>query len=145
MSLPTNLSTAQKIWRLLTPENRRNAFILLVMMLIGMVLETLGVGLVIPALALLTQTDLAHNYPVLQPTLQALGNPSQQNLIIGGMLGYTSSRHCFSASLLGGRHALPSMYRCNLHSVYLRSICSNLTPSTCNATQRSCCAMSLAR
>ena len=86
MPSPTNLSIAQKIWDLLTPAERRNAVILLGLMIIGMVLETLGVGLVIPALALLTQTDLAHNYPVLQPALQALGNPSQQNLIIGGML-----------------------------------------------------------
>ncbi|MTA58411.1 MAG: ATP-binding cassette domain-containing protein [Actinobacteria bacterium] len=55
-------------------------------MFIGMVLETLGVGLVIPALALLTQKDLTTNYPALQLTLQALGNPSQQSLVIGGML-----------------------------------------------------------
>ena len=55
-------------------------------MLIGMALETLGVGLVIPALALLTQNDLAHSYPALQSLLQALGNPSQQTLVIGGML-----------------------------------------------------------
>ena len=77
---------AHKIWSLLTSAERRSALALLGLMLIGMVLETLGVGLVIPALALLTQSDFAHNYPVLQPALQALGNPSQQSLVIGGML-----------------------------------------------------------
>lgn len=51
-----------------------------------MALETIGVGMVIPALALLTQSDIAHKYPVLQPILLALGNPSQRNLIAGGML-----------------------------------------------------------
>jgi ABC-type multidrug transport system fused ATPase/permease subunit len=86
MPSPTNLSTAQKIWDLLTPVEQRNAVMLLGLMIIGMVLETLGVGLVIPALALLTQQDLAHNYPTLQPALQALGNPSQKTLVIGGML-----------------------------------------------------------
>jgi ABC-type multidrug transport system fused ATPase/permease subunit len=60
--------------------------VLLGLMIIGMVLETLGVGLVIPALALLTQQDLAHSYPTLQPALHALGNPSQKTLVIGGML-----------------------------------------------------------
>ena len=55
-------------------------------MFLGMLLETLGVGLVIPALSLLTQNDIASNYPALQPILQTLGNPSQQNLIVGGML-----------------------------------------------------------
>ncbi len=82
MPSPTNLSTAQKIWDMLTPVQRRNAAVLLGFMLIGMLLETLSLGLVIPALALLTQRDFASNYPA----LQALGNPSQQTLIISGML-----------------------------------------------------------
>ena len=71
---------------LLTAAERRSAVMLLGLMFIGMVLETLGVGLVIPVIALLTQADIAHNYPVLQRALQALGNPSQFSLAIGGML-----------------------------------------------------------
>lgn len=51
-----------------------------------MALETLGVGLVIPALALFTQSDFAAKHPALQPILHSLGNPSQQSLVIGGML-----------------------------------------------------------
>ena len=50
---------ANKVWDMLMPAERRNALVLLALMLIGMVLETLGVGLVIPALALLTQSDIA--------------------------------------------------------------------------------------
>ena len=86
MFFPTKLSTAQKIWGLLTSAERRKAVVLLGLMLIGMVLETIGIGLAIPALALLTQSDFARNYPALRPTLQSLGNPSQQTLVIGGML-----------------------------------------------------------
>jgi len=86
MTSTTKLSTARKIWGLLTSVERRSAAALLGLMFIGMVLETLGIGLVIPALAVLTQRDLASNYPVLQPALQALGNPSQQNLVVVGML-----------------------------------------------------------
>jgi ABC-type multidrug transport system fused ATPase/permease subunit len=86
MTSTTKLSTARKIWSLLTSAERRSAVALLGLMFIGMVLETLGVGLVIPALALLTQRDLVNNYPALQPALQALGNPGQQSLIVGGML-----------------------------------------------------------
>jgi len=40
----------------------------------------------IPAIALLTQRDVARTYPALQPALQALGNPSEQTLVIGGTL-----------------------------------------------------------
>lgn len=86
MASIAKLSTAHKIWGLLTSAERRSAVVLLGLLFIGMVMETLGVGLVIPALALLTQRNFASNYPALQPVLQALGNPSQQTLVIIGML-----------------------------------------------------------
>ena len=86
----TELSAAYKIWGLLTTVERRRAVMLLGLMLLGMMLETLGVGLVVPTLALLSQRDYASNYPLLQPVLQALGNPGQQTLVIGGMLALVS-------------------------------------------------------
>ena len=82
----TNLAAIHKIWTLLTSMERRSVLTLLGLMFLGMLLETLGVGLVIPALSLLTQSDIASNYPALQPILRTLDNPSQQNLIVGGML-----------------------------------------------------------
>jgi ABC-type multidrug transport system fused ATPase/permease subunit len=81
-----NATTARKIWDLLTLAERRSAMVLLGLMCVGMVLETLGAGLMIPAITLLTQSDFARNYPALQPALHALGNPSEQTLVIGGML-----------------------------------------------------------
>ncbi len=78
-------ATARKIWGLLCTDERRRAIALLGLMSIGMVLETLGVGLVIPALAVLTQPDVGSSYPWLLGPLQALGNPGQQTLVIGGM------------------------------------------------------------
>jgi ABC-type multidrug transport system fused ATPase/permease subunit len=86
MSETNKLSNACKIWGLLTSAEQRSAVVLLGLMFVGMVLETLSVGLVIPAIALLTQSDLARNYPALQPVLQTLGNPSQRSLVVGGML-----------------------------------------------------------
>ena len=86
MIAPAEVSTARKIWSLLTPTERRSAVTLLGLMFIGMVLEALGAGLVVPALALLTQQDFAVRYPALQPVFQMLGNPSRQTLVIGGMM-----------------------------------------------------------
>ena len=74
----SNSSTPRKIWSLFTSPQRRSAVALLGLTFIGMVLETLGVGLVIPAIALLTQGDSTRNYPALQPVLQVLDNPSQK-------------------------------------------------------------------
>jgi len=82
----TKLSAARKIWTLLTPDERRGAVALLGLMFVGMALETLGVGLLIPAIALLTQGNLEGSYPALQPVVQALGNPSQQSLVVTSML-----------------------------------------------------------
>lgn len=75
-----------KIWQLLTSDERRHATSLLCLMGIGMLLETLGVGLVMPAIALLTQKDLAISYPVLAPVLESIGNPTEKMLVTVGML-----------------------------------------------------------
>src|SRR5688500_12687296 len=76
----------RKLYDLLTPRQRRTAALLLVLTLIGMVLETLGLGLVIPVMALLTQERLAETYPALRGVLERLGNPTPRQLAVGGML-----------------------------------------------------------
>lgn len=85
MSESNPLSTVSRIVDLLEPDLRRSAWVLVGLMVIGMVLETLGVGLMIPAIALLTKSDLAASYPALGPLLNFLNNPSQQQLLVGGM------------------------------------------------------------
>ena len=80
----------KKLWSMLDADERLSAGVLLGLMLIGMLLETLGVGLVIPALALMTQADLPAKYPALAPWLAALGNPSNERLVVGGMLTLTA-------------------------------------------------------
>lgn len=79
-------TTFKKAWYLLTAEQCRNANILFGLMFIGMILEMLGIGLIIPALILITQSDLAEKYPVIVPWLELIGNPSHEWLVIAGML-----------------------------------------------------------
>lgn len=127
MNSTIKLSTTKKIWGLLTPVERRSAVVLLGLMLIGMVLETLGVSLVIPAIALLTQNDFARHYPVIKSALELLGNPSQQSLVIGGMLvlvGVYLIKTLFLA-LLAWRQArfafgVQAQLSQRLYAVYLR-------------------------
>jgi ABC-type multidrug transport system fused ATPase/permease subunit len=80
------MTTTQKLWRMLSYEQLCSAGALLGLMVIGMLLETLGIGLVIPALALMTQSDLTIKYPSLAPWLTKLGNPSHERLVITGMM-----------------------------------------------------------
>lgn len=79
------LSTAYKLWCLMTAAQRRDAIVLLGLMFVGMALETLGVGLVVPALALMTHSDMAARYPMFARWLSALGHPSRERLVVVGM------------------------------------------------------------
>lgn len=74
------------IWRILSPSERRQSITIFLLMLVGMILETLGVGLVIPALALMLTTNVETSFPKLSPLLQMFGNPTNQQIIIAGML-----------------------------------------------------------
>ncbi len=78
----TNLG---KIYALLDRSERRQGSVLLVLLTIGMLLETIGVGLVIPAMVVLTQGDLATRFPALRPALHLIGDPAPLALIGWGM------------------------------------------------------------
>ena len=77
----------RKIYFLLTPAERRGAVVLFCLMVVGMTLEVLCTGIVIPAIALMMQQDLAATYPQFQPLLAAMGNPTQSQLVVNVMLG----------------------------------------------------------
>jgi len=81
--------TFAKFYNLHIFSERTSALVLLGLMLIGMILETLGVGLVVPTIALLMQDDIGARYPAIAPILEALGNPNQKTLVVGAMLGIT--------------------------------------------------------
>ncbi len=75
-----------KIWGMFDQRQRRNAFILLFLMLIGVGLETIGIGMVVPLIAMLSGKELFESYPFIQDLLLALGNPSHEVKIIGFMV-----------------------------------------------------------
>jgi ABC-type multidrug transport system fused ATPase/permease subunit len=69
------------LFTLLTRSQKRSALVLLFMMFLGMLLETLGVGMVIPVLAFLSQDNPLQQFPQLQPAFLAIGIPSNNELI----------------------------------------------------------------
>ena len=84
------MTVLRHIWALLSRRQRQQAIVLLVLTIIGMVLETLGLGLVIPVIALLTQPDVAAGYPAVQAMLVRLGNPTPAQLVTAGMITLVS-------------------------------------------------------
>ncbi len=80
------MSFFNKLTYLLTPSQKKNLVFLGILLLIGMLFEMAGLGILIPALGLMFTPDIGKSYPALKPYLEALGNPSQLQLVIGGML-----------------------------------------------------------
>lgn len=82
----SRLSVARKVFDVLDPDQRRAAGGLFLLMLIGMVFETLGVGLVVPAMAILVQDDVASHSSRLAGLMEILGYPSKSTLVLGAVV-----------------------------------------------------------
>jgi ABC-type multidrug transport system fused ATPase/permease subunit len=70
-----------KLYSLLTAAKRRTTIFLLAFTIIGTLVEVLGIGLLLPVIALLVDDNLGASYPAVQPLLNALGNPTHQTQI----------------------------------------------------------------
>lgn len=119
--------TAWKIYGLLPPKYRRRASLLLALTIVGMMLETLGLGLLIPVIGLLTQPDLATAFPQIKPVLQFMGNPTTTQLVIAGVFALVIF-HLFRVTFLGYLAWYQMGFACDqqadlmqrLFSIYLR-------------------------
>jgi ATP-binding cassette, subfamily B, bacterial PglK len=78
---------ARDLWGILTHRQRVRACVLLALMFLGMLLEMFGVGLIVPALAMITRPDFGAAGSTAGNLLEALGNPSREQLILFGMWG----------------------------------------------------------
>lgn len=80
------MRSVTKLWSILTASERARAIGLMGLMLVSMLLEMLGIGLVVPALAVMSSEQPASPSPEVAPWLAWLGNPSRQQLLLGGLL-----------------------------------------------------------
>ncbi len=79
----------KKIISLLTAEQKRQTFFLLILIFVGMLFEMLGVGLIFPILTLMTDANPLDKYPIFQPVAEFLGSPSQSQLVAWSMITLT--------------------------------------------------------
>ena len=79
------LKMVSAVWSILNARQKGAALVLLVMMVGSMVLEMLGVGLMVPAIAVMTLGDAAPS-PRAEAFLEWLGNPTKKQLILGAFL-----------------------------------------------------------
>jgi ABC-type multidrug transport system fused ATPase/permease subunit len=79
------MNALQKLWSLLTPGEKVSATGLVGLMLVSMVLEMLGIGLIVPALGFMSGDAALDRHPAIAKALDWLGNPTRNQLILGGL------------------------------------------------------------
>ena len=82
----SELSLFQKVRFLLTREQKKQFLILAGLVIVGMLFEMASLGLMIPTIGFMLKENVGQRYPFLQPYLQALGNPTQTQLVVGCMI-----------------------------------------------------------
>src|SRR5450755_2392814 len=86
MAKAAAMQEARKIRDLLSAAERREVAPLLALIVVGALIEAVGVGLVLPTVVLLGQRDLASQHPAIQSALRELGLQNGPHLVVGGML-----------------------------------------------------------
>jgi ABC-type multidrug transport system fused ATPase/permease subunit len=74
------------IWKYLPTKIKRSTILILFLSLIGTSIETLGVGLMVPAVSLMADQKTVEKYSFLQPLIGVMGAQSQSRIIIYGVL-----------------------------------------------------------
>lgn len=76
------ISLVKRAWHIQEPEEKKAASVLFFMMLLGMLLECLGIGIILPILSLLLDEELVGKYPEFARFVEWIGNPSHEGLIV---------------------------------------------------------------
>ena len=82
---PRKSTLIEKLSYLLSHKQKRQLLVLSVLLLVGMLFEMASLGILIPALGLMLKSNIGKEFPILQPLLKALGNPTQVQLVLWGM------------------------------------------------------------
>ena len=75
------MNTFRKVFALLSPKERRNGILVLLMMMLMALVETAGVASIMPFLAVLGRPDVIHNNSILSWTYVSLGFESDQSFL----------------------------------------------------------------
>ena len=79
-------SFKQKLQYLLSRTQKRKVFLLSILMFIGMLFEMLGLGILLPILSLMLNPNIGKVYPSVKPILSYFGNPTQEKLVMIGLM-----------------------------------------------------------
>ncbi len=78
--------TYNKIKKVLNPKQKKNLIFIFFLILIGVFLEVMGIGMIIPLMNVLVNNNLENDYPNIIPILNYIGNPGKEKLILYSLL-----------------------------------------------------------
>lgn len=78
------MKLALQFWSILTASQKRASLWLVVLMLFSTLFEMLGIGLILPGLAVLSGAKANSQSPYLQAIVERLGNPSRMQVVAWG-------------------------------------------------------------
>jgi len=120
-----------RAFTILSPKAKRRMLLLLPVIIVGMALETLSVGMVVPVLGILMNETYFDRFPELIPILDFLGNPSHEKLIFIGLSGLASAFvfknlflfyqvHCLGTFVFGAQREIAvELFRNYLNKSYI--------------------------
>lgn len=76
----------KKLFYLLSSDQKKKVVILCIFMFIGMLFEMAGLGILLPIMSLMLNPDIGSTYPSIRPFLNFLGNPTQERLVLYGLI-----------------------------------------------------------
>ena len=82
----STIETVKIVWRLFTKSDRLVFIRIVVMVIIGMFLETISLGIVVPIIGILTQDNYQEKYPIFQDTFGALSREELISLVMVAMV-----------------------------------------------------------
>ena len=75
-----------KIWQILDSNYKKKALLLLLLMLIGVFLETLSIGLIIPLVSIILDSQNDISYEFIEYTMNIIGLKNKDFLLIFGVI-----------------------------------------------------------
>ena len=87
-----------QLWEIMMPTDRRRVRGVLFLVLIGTLLEVVGVGMVIPVVSVLIQPTAVTESPWLMAINEIIGSPSHRGFMLwalGGLFGIFALKNAF--------------------------------------------------
>ncbi len=107
------IELVRQLWSLFGSRQRRQAFGLFFLMLVGAAFEAIGIGLIMPFIALVADPSAIQDMPLLPDLLAALGISAPQHIVIAAGLG------------LLGVYLLKNLYLALMYHTQFRFIFAN--------------------